>query len=473
VEWGVKTLAPDSLTLDEEDIAGLTEVLRPEPRRLTGVGNAQRFVDQHHRDLRYVNRRWIVWDGVRFQPDETGEVIRKAKATVASIYAEAAGGESVEQRRKVAAWAARSESAGHIREMVSLAECELALYPDQMDSNSWYLTVANGTVDLHTGRLLPHLREHLNTKLAPVPFDGTAECPMWLKFLDRIFAGDQELIAFIQRAVGYSLTGETSEQVLFLLYGPGANGKTTLLECLRALLGDYASQADFSTFLARRNESGPRNDVARLRGARFVAAAEAGSGRNLDENLVKQLIGGDTVTARYLYREAFEFQPRFKLWLAANHKPEIRGTGESIWRRIRLVPFAVIIPEEERNKGLPTLLRAELAGILQWAIKGCLAWQQQGLGIPPTVREAGVAYRRDMDRVGEFIDCCTTAPDLVVDASRLYQAYTQWCRENGEVPMPPRGLGLQLKEKGFTSGRGRGGVRRWNGLSVGDARDAQ
>jgi putative DNA primase/helicase len=210
---------------------------------------------------------------------------------------------------------------------------------------------------------------------------------------------------------GYALTGDTREQVLFILYGTGANGKSTFLEVLRALLGEFARQTDFSTFLVRSSDT-VRNDLAKLAGARFVTAVEAEEGRRLDEALVKQLTGGDRITARFLYKEFFEYDPQFKIFLATNHKPVIWSPGEAIWRRIRLIPFAVTIPEAEQDHTLVAQLCTELPGILRWAVQGCLAWQQEGLGIPEEVQQATAAYRQDMDALAGFLaSCCVKGPD--------------------------------------------------------------
>jgi len=310
------------------------------------------------------------------------------------------------------------------------------------------LNVLNGTLDLRAGHLRPHQREDLITKLVQAGYDPAATCSRWEAFLDRIMAGNQNLIDFLRRAVGYSLTGSIREQVLFMMYGTGANGKSTFLELIRALLGDYAQQADFNTFLLRHYE-GPRNDLARLMSARFVAATEAESGRPLAEVVVKQLTGGDTIAARFLRQEFFEYKPQFKLWLAANHKPVVRGTDNAIWRRIKLIPFTVTIPEPEQDRSLSSKLKEELSGILAWAVGGCLEWQEHGLGEPEEVRAATAAYRDDMDILAEFLsECCIVHPGAKVKASALYKAYTQWCQKCGEKEVKQRTFGMRLSERG-------------------------
>jgi putative DNA primase/helicase len=266
-------------------------------------------------------------------------------------------------------------------------------------------------------------------------------------------AGNQHLISFIQRAIGYSLTGSTSEQVLFIPYGVGANGKSTLIETVNAMLGDYAQTASSSLLLTKRNDGVP-NDVARLAGSRFVASAENDAGRHVAEALVKRLTGGDKVSARFLFNEFFDFYPQCKFFLSTNHRPRIRGTDKGIWRRIRLIPFNVVIPDEQQDKQLKEKLLAELPGILAWAVRGCLAWQREGLGMPPEVSDATESYRQESDVLGQFIaERCIQKAGITTSAGALYKEYLCWCNESGEEPLPQRDFGMQLTERGFPRDR--------------------
>jgi putative DNA primase/helicase len=336
---------------------------------------------------------------------------------------------------------------------------------DNLDADPWLLNVQNGTLDLRTGKLRKHRREDLMTKLAPVAYEAQAAAPTWEVFLHRIFGGDADLIRFVQKAVGYSLTGSTQEQCLFILYGTGANGKSTFLNVVSTMLGKYASHTPTETLLVNRSD-GVRNDLARLQGARFVTAVEAEGGRRLAEAQVKQLTGGDKVTARYLYQEHFEFYPTFKIWLAVNHKPTIQGTDHAIWRRIRLIPFTVTIPEPERDKRLMEKLLAELPGILRWAVKGGLAWQQEGLEPPLAVKEATGRYRAEMDTVAQFIlERCITGPDEQVSTGDLYAEYAGWCAQVGEQALSPKAFAGVLREQGFTPSRTKK-ERLWRGLAL-------
>jgi putative DNA primase/helicase len=278
-------------------------------------------------------------------------------------------------------------------------------------------------------------------------------------------AGRRELIHFLQKAIGYSLTGNTQEQCFFILYGTGANGKSTLLDTLLALLGSYAKQAAPDVLLSKSIDRHP-TELADLMGARLVTAIETGEGRRLAENLVKQMTGGDRIKARFMRQDFFEFSPTFKLFLATNHKPQIRGTDYAIWRRIRLIPFTVTIPEEERDPTLPEKLRVELPGILAWAVRGCLAWQHEGLKPPAEVAHATEAYRTEMDVLAAFLaDCCVVHRNARVKASELYHIYTQWCEDNGEHVENQRSFGMRLSERGFERCKVKG-LGWWRGIGI-------
>jgi len=284
--------------------------------------------------------------------------------------------------------------------------------------------------------------------------------------LVRLMDGKAGLTYFLQKAIGYALTGDVSEQVIFFLYGStGKNGKSTFLNTIKDLLGDYAQNMQPDTLMVKQANR-INNDVARLHGARYVAAVEGDEGQRLSEALVKQMTGGDTITARFLHQEHFDFVPTHKIFFATNHRPVIRGTDDAIWRRIRLVPFCITIPEDERDNRLLEKLRAELPGILMWAVEGCLLWQKEGLGVPPEVVEATNAYRSEMDLLAKFIsDCCVQHINAKVPSSSLYDTYQGWCDENGERPLTKRLFGMRLDERGFQSGKS-GGTRLWRGIGL-------
>lgn len=437
---------------------------------LTEMGNAERLMARYGDKLLYCYnwKRWLVWDGRRWADDEAGQVAKWAKATVRGIYGEAEREEDEQRRKAIAGHAQKSESDKAVRAMISLAQPERPASPADLDSEAtaWLLNCRNGTVDLRTGRLMPHDPSRRITKLAPVDYDPAAQCPTFLAFLERIMGGSGELVTFLQRAIGYSLTGDTSEQVLFVPWGAGANGKSTLLEAVAGVMGDYATRTPPETFMVKRGEGVP-NDVARLRGARFVAAVESEEGQRLAESLVKQMTGGDMLTARFLHAEFFSFKPALKLWLATNHKPVIRGTDNAIWRRIRLIPFTVTIPESERDKRLAAKLHDEAAGILAWAVRGCLEWQRDGLTTPAAVLEATEEYRGEMDVLGAFLsDCCVIHRKASATAKALYDAYEAWCEETGERnPLSQRAFGMRLSERGYQRERSNG-KHIWRGVGL-------
>ena len=462
----IPPLTPDELRVIAKSVAQY----EPNVANYTDLGNAIRFAARHGHDLRYVHKwkKWITWAGTRWRIDDSGAVERLAKDTVRAMHVEAAEEADSGPRKKKSDWAIRSETANRMRDMIRLAQSEdgIPVAPDDLDFDPWLLNVQNGTLDLHTGKLRGHLRGDLCTKQVPTKYVPEAKCPRWLKFMDDITCEDKELKLFLQRAVGYSLTGDTTEQVFFILHGFGANGKTTFTKVIQQLLGNYAVAADPGTFLTKRSDP-VSNDIARLHGARFVSAQEVEDGRHLAESLVKQVTGGDKITARKLYTEHFEFTPHLKLFLSTNHKPNIYGTDNAIWRRIRLIPFKETFGPGRVKKKLSEKLVMELEGILAWAVRGCLDWQKKGLGESPAVDEATSTYRKEMDVLGAFIDeRCVNGGDAECPASSLFAAYRDWCEVNGHKPASQRTLGMRLKERGYTPARLTGGRRKWVGLTL-------
>jgi putative DNA primase/helicase len=470
---------------------------------LTDLGNARRLVRLHGQDLRHVaGWGWLCWSGQRWLRDEK-HVMRCAKATALGFYRDAAEllraaqqqaaayrdagarsdrlteREALEAMHRLkdrtgvlAGWAKASQSRSRLEAMVKLAESEPAVTaaPEDFDAEPWRFNCANGTVDLRTGALGLHRREDRLTRLAPVPFEPEAPCPTFTAFLGRIMEQKPELIQFMQRLVGYALTGSVREQMLFFLYGSGANGKSTLLNILLALLGeDYARQAAPDVLTVGRDRH--PTELADLAGVRLVASIEVAEGKQLAEALVKQLTGGDKIKARFMRQDFFEFAPTFKIFLAANHKPMIRGTDHAIWRRIKLIPFAVTIPEEEQDKELLSKLRAELPGILAWAVRGCLAWQAEGLAVPEDVRQATAAYRDESDLLAGFLTECTRqGAKLNAQAGPLYKAYRAWAAGNGlaerEMLSTVR-FARQLVERGYAREVDKGSHRtHYKGLEL-------
>jgi putative DNA primase/helicase len=432
--------------------------------------NAEFLVLLHGTDLHFCHpwKRWLVWDGQRWQVDATAEVMRHAKATLSSLLGAT---EFVDDKQELSSWLRHIQSSfstGRLKGMVELAASEkgIPVLPDKLDCEPWALNCRNGVVDLCTGELRAHARGDLFTKVVPVAYDPDATCPRWEKFLQEIFKQDQALITFIQRAVGYSLTGDTRERALFICWGTGRNGKSTFLEIVAELLGDYAMRTPTRTLMEKRNPDQIPNDVAALKGMRFVHASESGEGQRLDEEFIKDVTGRDTLSARFLHGEWFNFKPVGKLWLRTNHKPVIRGTDPAIWDRPRLIPFVERF-EGREDKGLPAALRTELPGILAWAVQGCLSWQINGLVTPAAVQQATDTYRKDMDVIGDFLaDCCTLAPYASVTSKNLTAAYRHWCDQNNEHQINSTAFGRRLLERGCQSGQGTHGVRLWRGIGL-------
>lgn len=434
----------------------------------TDVGNSQRLIAHHGQDLRYCFPwgSWLVYDGTRYAVDESGEIHRRAKQTVKEIYREAASAADDETRKALAKHAVRSESENRIQAMISLAKSEAPVMPAELDASPWLLNVSNGTVDLRTGALLEHRREDLLTKLAPVKYDPEASAPVWQATLERVLPSE-EVRAFFKRLCGYAITGDVSEHILPVLYGTGANGKSTILNALLEAAGEYGMQAAPDLLIAKRG--GHPTEVADLFGMRLVASIEVEDGRRLAEALVKSLTGGDKVRARRMRQDFWQFDPTHTAFLCTNHKPEIRGTDNAIWRRIRLIPFTETIPPAEQDKKLPEKLRAELPGILTWCVEGCLEWQREGLQAPDEVRRATGAYRSEMDVIGAFLrDECEVGPDFKASFESVYDRYAEWCAEGGEKAETRRKFNARLKERGtFTDRRsGHGGSYEWHGFKL-------
>jgi P4 family phage/plasmid primase-like protien len=436
---------------------------------LTDLSNARLFVAQHKSDVRYDfdAKSWKIYDGRRWVRDPSGHVERLAKQTVESLF-EIAAVEPEDRRTKIRSHALRSQDGRKIESLLKLArsEAEVAMTRAAFDTDPWLLNCQNGTIDLRIGKLRPHSRIDMLTKLAPVTFDPAATSPLWDSFLRRIMT--PELAAFLQRAAGYSMTGDAREQKWFEAYGGGANGKSTFLRTLQAMMGDYAASTSMDTLVAKRG-GGASNDIARLAGARFVTAVEAEEGQRLAEERIKQMTGGDLIAARFLYQEHFEFRPTFKLWIATNHRLNIRGTDHATWRRVTEIPFTVSIPENEQDRELVERLQAELSGILSWAVAGCLLWLAHGLQEPPAVREATADYRRQEDLIGAFLeDSCYLDPAVRTPSRDLYAAYQAWCVRTGEKnPLSQMKLAPKLRERGLTPDRdSTTGRKVWLGIGL-------
>jgi len=423
---------------------------------LTDSGNAERFVRHHKARMRYDWNRglWLCYDGKRWNVETGNEIAGRLAFETARAIPEEAEGRSYEDRHKLLLWAERTEGAARLEAMLRVARSlpPMGSYAHQYDKGDLVLNCANGTLSLRTGKLAKHKPEDMLTKLCPVAYDPEATLPLWDDFLNTVTQGHEATKDFLQTAVGYSLTGDTREDKLFLVHGPAASGKSTFLEAVKSTLGDYAMSLDFESLVQRQQVGGARSDIARLAGARFVISIEVEEGKKLAEALVKSLTGGDTIVARHLYKDLFEFRPQCKLWLACNDAPRVSDTDTGMWRRILRVPFEHVIPRADRQPAVKTILRdPEMAGpaILAWIVRGCQRWQKDGLLVPERIEEATENYRQDQDPIRDFLeDECEFGPECWIVAADLRQQYEQWAKAAGlRYPLGPKEFNRRLESR--------------------------
>lgn len=459
---------------------------RGTPYAMTDLGNAERLCAWHGDEIRWdVSRKaWRAWDGRRWAVDDALEVSRRAAKTARKIRQEAAAapsgnGDTKDLGALLFGWAVKTESRDRLAAMLEVAKARpgIAVASDTLDADPWVLNVLNGTIDLRTGMLRPHNRADLLTKLAPVKYLPGYCCKRWERFLIDATGGDAELIAFLQVVAGYTLTGDTSEEILLLIYGPEAAGKTTFLEALRAAMGEYARtiQADLLTRQRESRGGGAASpELAGLAGARLAAGSEMEQGREIAEALAKNLTGGEPITARHLYAELFDFRPQFKLWLALNHCPKVSADDGAIWRRILRIGFEHTVPPERRDKTLKPYLRDTNGGaraVLAWAIEGCLRWQRNGLRVPAVVKRSTAAYRQESDPLASFIeDCLKFNPAAWTAWGEIWAAYNEHAAESGtgeRYRVAPKRLQERLRGHNCVSERCHTG-RGWAGVEIQD-----
>lgn len=441
---------------------------------LTDLGNAKRLAAIHGDDIRWCQSlgRWLTWDGQKWEIDEgsAGEVFRLAQDVTRQVAEEAARAEGDEQKTLLKhALAMQSRKA--LTDMVTLLKTlpGIEVSVDSLDRDPNLLNVANGTLNLRTFEMRPHDRNDLLTRCIDIDYDPDAEvdCPLWIDFLETILMGNVDLLRYVFKACGYTLTGETSEKCFFFLHGnKGDNGKSVFIATLMRILGPYASSTPSSTLLAKINDGAIPNDLARLRGVRAVSASETEEGKRLDEAMIKQLTGGDRISARFMRAEWFDFLPTFKIWMTGNHKPIVRGQDKAIWRRIKLIPFLYSVPHEKQDKDLVEKLWQEKEGILAWLVDGCMAWRKERLGTPEIVTAAVAEYREEMDELGRFIEeCCIESPSMSVSAQTFYSAYEKWTKVNGIKPMTSTAFGRKMVERGYERSRSSSG-NIYRGIAV-------
>lgn len=470
-----------------DDEAGVTA-------RRTDLRNAERLVEIHGNEIRYVGERrdWITWEESRWQWNTARvarcaiDVSRRMMADALTMMkvagdalakASASGDVDAKERAKRAAdearrdleWAATSQSNTRLRAMLDVAKdfASIRVSVDALDADPMLLNAVNGTIDLRTGRLRSHRRSDLITKICPVTYEQAARSNLWERTL-RDALGDDETVAYFQRSAGYSCTGLTDEEKLFVPHGPGGGGKSTLIQAIIGALGDYARTADFETFLVQKHAGGPKNDVARLAGSRFVASIEVEQGKRLAQGLVKQLTGGDVVTARFLYSEAFEFKPQMKLWLVVNDLPHVSADDSGMWRRIERIPFEHVVPKEKRNPAVKKELcdvRISGPAVLAWLVQGALAWQMVGLRTPSRIVDATREYRATEDHFAQFVaECCTHPSTSSCTRRDLRSAYDGWYGARG--PLSQKAFNEKVRELAGITEKTIHGVRWWVGVAL-------
>lgn len=454
-------MAVRNATENEQDLLG---------PNLTDAGNAIRFARRHGANVRYCHpwEKWLVWDGCRWKQDNDGrpqslakEVCRALQKLVAAKMRETEDEKEKERLSDIKSFALKSEASARLSAMYGVAQDEpgIPIYPDSLNTHPMLLCCPNGTVDLQTGEIREHNRADYLTQFCPTPYDPKAKCPTWLKTLADIFPagdaaevpGDQEMIGFLQRLLGYCLTGLTKEQVLPIWWGDGGNGKGTVINAITSVMGeDYSRRLPSSVLMASKGERHP-TELATLFGRRFVVASETESGGRLKEALVKELTGSDKISCRRMKEDFWEFWPTHKIILVTNKRPRIIGRERGIWRRILLVPFAKSFGDGEVDKNREDKLRKETKGILAWMIAGCLEWQKKGFSEPASVREATSEYKESEDLISTWIaercDVIATGKEKAMD---LYSDYKAWMERGGQRYCPTaKDLYEELRTIGF------------------------
>jgi putative DNA primase/helicase len=413
---------------------------------------------------------WLVWDGRRWAVDPGGcQVMAWAADVLPRHFAlKAAEAKDTETRREYLHQALKAMGRQRLTAALDLAKGLFLADPGDFDRDPFAFNVLNGTLDLRTGQLRPHNPADRITKLAPVTYDPAARAPTWDRFIQDIFLGDTDLMDYVRRALGYSITGDTREDAVFICYGTGRNGKSVLLETIAAVAGDYARSVPQDLILARGEKDDTHPAVlAELVGVRLALIVEAEEDRRLNATRLKALSGQDTLTARHLYRSYFNFRPQAKLWMRTNYKPRVSDHSPAMWERLRLIPFRAYFPPERRDKDLRTKLLAEASGILNWLVAGVQDWLRAGLQEPPAVREATETYRQEQDVIGQWIsERCVVDPQAVTPFKELFDDYQAWCEETGDPPVSARRFATSLEDRGFPKvvlpggrGKARQGIR--------------
>lgn len=428
------------------------------PRSWDDQGRGLRMRDQFATVLKFnaVDKKWFFFNGSYWQEDIGNQRVELAAERVANSIKkekpELSFSTKTDEDKAMNEWYKfQKDSRSHMAKMHMIDEFKkyVIVKHGEFDKEDMLLNTESGYVDLSSGELHDHDIDKKFSHQTVAEYSDNVDAPLWEKFLNQIFNNDEELIHYVQKAIGYSFTGSVDEQCLFILNGRGRNGKSVFSNVVSDVAGNYAKQMNVQTIVAKKNQSGSANsDIARLEGARIVTSSELNEGDRFDESLVKQLTGGDKILARFLYGSEFEYKPKFKIWMATNHLPIIRGTDDGIWRRIKIIPFNIQIPKEKVDKRLEYKLKAEYTGILNWIVQGAIMWQQEGLEDPEAVTKVIETYRAEMDPLDAFLEeCCTTGQNYSIKAREMYDAYHEWAKESEEYKMSMTKFGREMRKK--------------------------
>ncbi|MER8646814.1 phage/plasmid primase, P4 family [Mesorhizobium sp. M1252] len=456
----------------QRDVAAGRAGVNPLAKELSRLGQtdsdlAVRFAQQSEGSVIFTPARgFLAFDGRIWREDSQLKRFILAEKVARAITDELPYLTDPVEKAARARFGQQALSKGSLDRMLELARSHIVVADAKIDVQPWHLNVRNGTLDLRTGALHNHQASDLLTKMANIDFDEKARCPRFESFLRHALRDDEDLITFVRKAVGLSLTGDVRNQIFFFLHGQGKTGKSTFVNLIRDLLGDYGLHTPTETLLARQYDSGIPADLARLAGSRMVTAIEANWDRNIDEARIKAMTGGEPIVARLLYKNHFHFQPEFKLWFVANDYPNVRGSAEAFWERVRVIPFTVQIPPEGRDLGLSEKLRDEASGILNWALRGCLEYQKSGIIAPAGVTRANSSWQKDADHIRKFADDMLIREDgNILSASHLHRFYETWCRKHGETRLSMAGLKKQLEAYEFLHRRDKVGSN-WVGVKL-------
>lgn len=441
------------------------------PKPLTDTRVAGYLAGKYHNTIRWwpEAKKWLVYDGTRWTSEGEWRPYPYLKEMIREFHDSAKDIHDEEQRIKTYKWILaleRKQRQESILKAVAVIP-EMIINSSALDCDQMLLNCKNGTIDLRTGKLQEHNPDDFITKIVDIDYLPNAPHREFMTFIDKVLDGKRVLIDYLQRFMGYCLTGKTNEQVLLFLYGTGANGKTTLANVMEKLVGDYSSTANSSLLMHRSNNTAT-NDLAALRGARLVKVSEFDEGERLAEATVKTLTGGDRISCRHLYCEPFEYTPSYKILLLGNYKPNVRGQDEGIWRRIHLLPFRMTIRPQDRDQNLEEKLNKELPGILYWAVEGCLEWQRIGLKAPEDIRNEVASYRRNEDVFNQWInECCVKGEEYLTSAKQLLESYKNFSQRRDITPTK---LGRMLREAGFR--KQTSGNVSWQGIGLLDSSDS-